>query len=105
MIGWEPLRDIMSITNGDLIFRRYRDEGPIPAGTVIEIIWDDGPTWPATSIVGNMVGWRIEATELADIDSGDTFTIWVRYPNGDTETTDDHEWIKGSAQRPLDEGF
>ncbi|MBT2268774.1 LtfC-like domain-containing protein [Rhodococcus erythropolis] len=105
MIGWEPLRDVMSITKGDLIFSRTRSEGPIPTGTVIEIIWDDGPTWLATSIAGNTVGWRIESAELAAIDSGDTFTIWVRYPNGDTETTDDYEWIKGSAQRPLDEGF
>ncbi len=105
MIGWEPLPDNISLTNGDLIFTRTRDEGPIPGGTVIEIIWDDGPTWPATDITGNAVSWRIEAADHAEVADGQTFTIWVRYQNGATETTDDYEWIKGSARRLLDEGF
>lgn len=105
MIGWEPLPDNISLTNGDLIFTRLRDEGLIPEETAIEIIWDDGPTWPATDISGNAASWRIEAADHAVIEDGDTFTIWVRYPNGTTGTTDDYEWIKGSARRQLDEGF
>ena len=100
MIGWIPEYEDIFLTKGDFIFARTSDLGDIPALTVIELIWDGGPTWPATDISGAKAFWRIESTaHVGVIDDGDTFTIWVRYPNGAAK--DDYEWIKGSARRSL----
>ncbi|ROZ49399.1 hypothetical protein EEB13_05610 [Rhodococcus sp. WS3] len=97
-IGWIPIYDDIALTRGDLIFTRKRDEGPIPPGTVIEIIWESGENWGG-EISGDTVTWRIQSTEVATIADGTPFVIWVRYQNDNTETTDDYEWISGRARR------
>lgn len=100
MIGWEAEREDIALGGSDLIFSRTSDLGNIPANTVVELIWEGGPMWPA-SVSGAVASWRLESTAHATIADGTAFTIWVRYPNGLTGTKDDYEWIKGFARREL----
>lgn len=99
MAGWKPILEVIELTKGyDWIFSRDRDEGPIPAGTVIEIIWATGQVWPA-SISGATASWRVES-DVADLIADNTeYTTAVRYPNGNTSTTDDYPWKIGRCRR------
>lgn len=98
MIGWNPVVDDIRLTRGDFIMSRTNPLGPLPAGTTAEIEWATGEIWAAT-ILGATVSWRIESEEVDEIDTGTAFTVWVRYPNDATETTDDYEWIVGYGRR------
>ncbi|WP_154606675.1 LtfC-like domain-containing protein [Rhodococcus sp. AQ5-07] len=104
-MGWIPQFDTIELNEGDWLFERTRDEGPFPAGTIAEIKWANGTTW-AGEITADRIAWRIESAIVATIHDRTTFTAWVRYPNGNTGTTDDYPWIVGYAQRsPTESGF
>ncbi|MGF7125001.1 DUF7264 domain-containing protein [Rhodococcus sp. BE178] len=99
-LGWTPLDETIELTNGDWIFERTNEAGPIQPGTIIEIKWANGVTWPGT-VDGATVKWRIESTACtaAIIPDGTAFEIMVRYPNAATSSTDDHVWMGGRAMR------
>lgn len=97
-MGWTPYRNHINLCPGyDWIFSRTKEDGPFTAGTIVEIVWDNGVTWPAT-IEGDTASWRIEAAAVAAIPDGTGFEIAVRYPNSATSTTDDYPWIIGTCR-------
>lgn len=96
-LGWEPYRFQINLTAGDWIFSRTNPDGNFPPGTVAEIKWATGQTWAGT-VDGDTVSWRIESDTVALIAGGTAFTIWIRYPNAVTSTTDDYPWIVGTCR-------
>lgn len=96
-LGWEPRRLQINLTAGDWFLELTNSDGALPSGTVIEIEWATGQTWPAL-IEGDTVSWRVESETVALIPGGTAFTIWVRYPNTATSTTDDFVWIVGTCR-------
>lgn len=102
-IGWTPTYEDLRLNKGDFIYSRSRGS-LLPAGTTAEIIWANAVTWPAT-VEGDTVAWRVEAEDCGpDVIPHDTaYDMFIRYPNPDTETTDDFHWKHGRAWRaPLD---
>lgn len=98
-LGWKPSFDALNLTTGaDWIFERTNSAGPFLPATTAEIVWATGQTWAAT-ISANKISWRVESTVADLIPNKTKFTIWIRYPNGNTSTTDDYPWIVGCAQR------
>ncbi|MGM5065745.1 LtfC-like domain-containing protein [Rhodococcus qingshengii] len=100
-LGWTPYYEDINLRDGqDWITRIPRDarEGPIPAGTTTEVEWANGTTW-AGEIEDDAVVFRVESEQADFIPQGTEHTIWVRYPNGDTETFDDYPFYVGKARR------
>jgi|GEM_PF-3184084 len=97
-LGWKPIFDVIELTRGDWIFERSNPAGPFPPATTARVEWASGQNWDG-AIAGNVVSWRVESAEADLIADNTDFTIWVRYPNGVTETTDDYPWIYGRARR------
>jgi hypothetical protein len=101
MLNWRALHEDINLGQGDFIVSRVNPRGPLPAGASAEIVWDTTPTpttWTGT-VDGDTVSWREEKEDVADIDHGTPFTIWLHYPNAITETDDDYEWIIGRGVR------
>ncbi|MBF6363226.1 hypothetical protein IU447_24220 [Nocardia farcinica] len=96
-LGWTPLRYQINLTAGDWIFSRTNPDGVFPPGTAIEIKWGNGETWPGT-VDGDTVSWRVESETVALVPQGTPFTIWVRYPNAVTSSTDDYPWVIGTCR-------
>ncbi|WP_280193543.1 DUF7264 domain-containing protein [Nocardia farcinica] len=97
-LGWSPHRNHINLyTGADWILERTNPDGIFPPGTSIEIKWENGQTWPG-SIDGDTVSWRVESATVALVPDQTEFTIWVRYPNAETSTTDDYPWIIGAAR-------
>ncbi|WP_054812118.1 LtfC-like domain-containing protein [Nocardia arizonensis] len=100
-IGWRSIRDDIELTGGDFIVSRTHPAGELPPGTTAEIVWATTPsptTWTAV-VEDGTVSWREEQAAVALIPAGTRFVMWIHYPNTETETTDDFEWVKGVARR------
>lgn len=97
-LGWKPIFDVIELTRGDWIFERANPAGAFPPDTTARVEWANGQNWDG-SISGNVVSWRVESAVADLVQDNTEFTIWVRYPNGDTGTTDDYPWINGRARR------
>jgi hypothetical protein len=98
-MGWKPIFEVINLSNGDWIYSRTSPT-TLPSGTTAQIVWANGVTWDAV-VDGNTVTWRVEAASVALVPSGTAYSMFVRYPNTTTGTTDDYEWKNGrSFRRP-----
>lgn len=108
-LNWISHFDTIELNSaGDCLIELGTLDGrPFPAGATAEIVWKSGPTWPATSIVGDIAIWKRETSDTAIIADRQTFTLWLHYPNPDDPSKPfDYPWIVGYAQRsPTETGF
>lgn len=99
-LGWKADFDTIELNSGDWIYKVRNPAGPFPAGTIAEVLWANGTTWPAT-VTNDMLSWHVEAPEVASIPNDAEFRIMVRYPNLNDVTGSmyDYEWRIGRSRR------
>jgi len=99
-MGWKAKFDVIELNKSDWIYRAKNPAGPFPAGTVVEVVWENGTTWPGT-IAGDVVSWLVESDVAAEIPNDMRFSIMVRYPNlnGPEGAMLDYEWRMGRSVR------
>lgn len=105
-LGNEPIVDKLILTAGaDFEHRINVAAGEtIPNGTTakIVILADDGTatvplaTWPATTVTGSYVRWRVESGVADTIPDRSVYRLYIVY---DDTPTLDHCWYRGTVTR------
>lgn len=105
-LGNQPINDTLILTAGaDFVHRINAPVGEtIPVGTSAAIgIFPDQETataatavWPAATVTGSYVEWRIESEIADEIEDGAYFRLYVIY---DDEPTLEHCWYLGNVER------
>lgn len=105
-LGNSPISEKLILTAGaDFVHRINAPAGEeIPIGTAAFIaIYPSQDTdavadtlWPATTVTGGYIAWRVEAEDADEIADGAYFRLYVTY---DDTPTLEHCWYRGTVKR------